>query len=344
MSSPLLSFPAPFDFFKLDNYGFTLVEDEDEDKHLPSLLKMYQPLNDKKIQAQRTRWHKELAKKHTLTRDMSELKRLCRKGIPPEMRGLVWFHLSGAAQKKQKDPNLYKNLLNTHKNQVTEATKQIDNDIDRTYPEHPFISQADTRQLLRNILVAYAFYNPHIGYCQSMNFLAAILLLHMGEENAFYTLTCMLSDDSYLPQDLFDPTLNGLYCETHVLDKLVQERYPKIHAHLKKLDVNMVLFATKWFMLVFLNVFPMETSLRIWDTFFYEGYKVLFRIGLTFLHMQENKIMATESIGDVLQLIGRTAKEVFDCRMLLKNSFQIRRFDRKKIQTLRHDFAKQKSK
>jgi hypothetical protein len=165
----------------------------------------------------------------------------------------------------------------------------------------------------------------------------------MGEENAFYVLDAMLSEDKYLPEDLFDPTLNGLYCETHVLNGLVKERYPKIHAHLTRLDVNFVLFATKWFMLVYLNVFPMETSLRIWDTFFFEGYKVLFRIGLTFLHMNEAKILATTNIGEILQLFNKLGKEVFDCRNLLKNSFQIRRFGRKKIQLLRKEHNKPKS-
>lgn len=38
---------------------------------------------------------------------------------------------------------------------------------------------------LRRVLVAFSLYNPKIGYCQSMNFLAGLLLLFMDEEKTF---------------------------------------------------------------------------------------------------------------------------------------------------------------
>ena len=43
----------------------------------------------------------------------------------------------------------------------------------------------------------YSFHNEKLGYCQSMNFVVAMLLLNMDEENAFWTLVIMLED--YLP-------------------------------------------------------------------------------------------------------------------------------------------------
>lgn len=55
-----------------------------------------------------------------------------------------------------------------------------------------------------------------IGYCQSLNFLVGILLMHMDEEDAFWTLDAMLRD--YLPSDLYDPSLRGLHCELYVMN------------------------------------------------------------------------------------------------------------------------------
>ena len=42
------------------------------------------------------------------------------------------------------------------------------------------------------MLVAYANRNRDVGYCQSMNFLAAVLLLVVDEESAFWCLAAIV--------------------------------------------------------------------------------------------------------------------------------------------------------
>ena len=42
------------------------------------------------------------------------------------------------------------------------------------------------------MLLAYARHNPSVGYCQGMNFLAALLLLLMEEEAAFWCLAAIV--------------------------------------------------------------------------------------------------------------------------------------------------------
>ncbi|MFQ6646826.1 hypothetical protein Gotur_019763, partial [Gossypium turneri] len=58
-------------------------------------------------------------------------------------------------------------------------------DLPRTFPGHPALDD-DGRNALRRLLTAYARHNPSVGYCQAMNFFAALLLLLMPEENAFW--------------------------------------------------------------------------------------------------------------------------------------------------------------
>ena len=53
-------------------------------------------------------------------------------------------------------------------------------------------------QVLRRVLLAYSLYNPVIGYCQSMNFLADFLLLRMDEEGAFWTMVALLGEERYM--------------------------------------------------------------------------------------------------------------------------------------------------
>jgi hypothetical protein len=69
------------------------------------------------------------------------------------------------------------------------------------------------RTALRNVLRAFALHRPHIGYCQSMNSLVAMLLVVFdasrrptAEEDAFWTLA--LLEDQILP-DYHTPSLVG---------------------------------------------------------------------------------------------------------------------------------------
>ena len=44
---------------------------------------------------------------------------------------------------------------------------------------------------------AYSWHNPEIGYCQSMNFIAAVCLLYVDEPTAFAMLATIV--EMYMP-------------------------------------------------------------------------------------------------------------------------------------------------
>ena len=66
----------------------------------------------------------------------------------------------------------------------------ITKDLHRQFPCHEmFATQGGWGQKnLYNVLIAYATHNPDVGYCQAMAPLAAVLLMHMPEEQAFWSL------------------------------------------------------------------------------------------------------------------------------------------------------------
>ena len=45
---------------------------------------------------------------------------------------------------------------------------------------------------LRRVLQAFALHNPDIGYCQSLNFVAGMMLLFLSEEEAFWLLVTVV--------------------------------------------------------------------------------------------------------------------------------------------------------
>jgi len=64
----------------------------------------------------------------------------------------------------------------------------------RTFPTNENFKSEGGIGALRRVLVAYSIRNREVGYCQSMNFLCAIILLHMTEEKAFWTLAGLVED------------------------------------------------------------------------------------------------------------------------------------------------------
>lgn len=82
----------------------------------------------------------------------------------------------------------------------TPAVYTILQDIPRTYANHVLFMNEDSaaRQALFNVLVTYADVDPSVGYCQGMSYVAAALLMHMNEEDAFWSLFTLLQSDKHL--------------------------------------------------------------------------------------------------------------------------------------------------
>lgn len=74
-------------------------------------------------------------------------------------------------------------------------------DLARTFPGNAWVALGDGQAALRRVLLAFSAQNPRIGYCQSMNFLAAALLLALdrSEEKAFWVLVCLIDDGGMAP-------------------------------------------------------------------------------------------------------------------------------------------------
>lgn len=87
-----------------------------------------------------------------------------------------------ALRKNSRDNPKYEDLLKdcggkeTHwADEVERVNKKVTvtflkiKDLRRTFPKEEFFQSEETLNSLRNVLNVYAYYNPSIGYCQSMN-------------------------------------------------------------------------------------------------------------------------------------------------------------------------------
>ncbi|KAL2246215.1 TBC1 domain family member 2B [Sesamum indicum] len=256
----------------------------------------------------------------TLTNAIT-LKRLIRKGIPPNLRPKVWFTLSGAAKKKSTVPDSYYNdLTSAVEDKVTSATKQIDHDLPRTFPGHPWLDTPEGHAALRRVLVGYSFRDSDVGYCQGLNYVAALLLLVMKtEEEAFWMLAVLL--ENVLVNDCYTNNLSGCHVEQRVFKDLLTKKCPRIAAHLEALEFDVSLVCTEWFLCLFSKSLPSETTLRVWDVLFYEGAQVLFNVALAIFKMNERQLLTTHHVGDVINVIQRSTHHLFDPDELLTVAF-----------------------
>ena len=114
------------------------------------------------------------------------------------------------------------------------ADREIAKDIKRTFPWME--SFGDRESATRNVLLAYSYRNPAIGYCQSLNFICGTLLMApLSEEDAFFALATIIED--LMPSDYYthDDDLLGARIDQLVFAELLAQSLPNLNARLDEL-------------------------------------------------------------------------------------------------------------
>ncbi|KAL4641713.1 hypothetical protein GN956_G10407 [Arapaima gigas] len=218
-----------------------------------------------------SQWDRMLIKKTNKVKDQ------CRKGIPASLRARCWPLLCRATERKSRNADLYERL------EAAPALQSwvdvIERDIDRQFPFHEMFLSKDghgQRGLFR-VLKAYTQFRPDEGYCQGQGPVAAVLLMIMPAEEAFWCLVQI--SEQYLP-GYYSPLLEGVIFDAGILDRVLRKACPAASKHLKKHGVEPLMFATGWLMCLYTRHLPFNTLLRVWDLFFCYGVRVLFQVAV----------------------------------------------------------------
>ncbi|RHZ52356.1 hypothetical protein CDV55_102571 [Aspergillus turcosus] len=289
----------------------------------------------------------------------SKMKRFIRKGIPAEFRGAAWFWYAGGFDLLNRHPGLYDRLVKEAMDSPNNDDKEhIERDLHRTFPDNlhfkpEFVDEAmnsgtssgssnpkyssvtvETQmiQSLRRVLYAFSLHNPKVGYTQSLNFITGMLLLFLPEEKAFWMLHIMTS--VYLP-GTHEISLEGANIDLWILMVLLKESLPHIYNKIAgntgrsktpALTVDsrlpdITLGLTNWLMSLFIGSLPLETTLRVWDVFFFEGSKTFFRVSLAIFKACEKDILAVSDPMEVFQVVQTVPKKLLDANALLEDCF-----------------------
>lgn len=200
---------------------------------------------------------------------------------------------------------------------------------------------------LRRVLSAFAIFNPSIGYCQSLNFLGGMLLLFVeSEEQAFWLLNIITR--VYLP-GTHEMNLEGSKVDLSVLMNELEAVLPNVwskisddgsgttkkksrraryHRHAVSVSGEnlppVTLALTAWFMSCFIGTLPIETTLRVWDVFFYEGSKTLFRVALAIFKAGESEIKSINDPMEVFAVVQSLPRKMVDANHFMDICFKKR--------------------
>ncbi|KAJ7314095.1 hypothetical protein JRQ81_006030 [Phrynocephalus forsythii] len=215
-----------------------------------------------------------------LSRRFQKVKLRCRKGIPSSLRAKAWQLLSNSKELLDQNPGKFEDLERQPGD--PKWLDVIEKDLHRQFPFHEMFAArgGHGQQDLYRILKAYTIYRPDEGYCQAQAPVAAVLLMHMPAEQAFWCLVQIC--EKYLP-GYYSAGLEAIQLDGEIFFALLRRASPIAYRHLKRYKIDPILYMTEWFMCIFSRTLPWCSVLRVWDMFFCEGVKIIFRVGLVLL-------------------------------------------------------------
>ena len=207
---------------------------------------------------------------------------------------------------------------------------QINKDIPRTFSHHPQFSSEEAldvvslRPGLRRILRAFCSRSPCVGYCQGLNYIAAMLLLALESEQRALCILCALCQ--HMLPNYFGPALQGVAIDASVLSDLLSLKLPDLQQHFNRIGLgkDMLLSAfAQWFMCLWAMSLPSESIYRVWDAILTSGkaHKTMLRVALAVLMLLKPSLLQCSSSEDALHQLRNGCQSFFDSEALMSAAY-----------------------
>ncbi|XP_059139874.1 EVI5-like protein isoform X3 [Physella acuta] len=268
------------------------------------------------------------------------LKELVRKGIPHEFRGMAWQLILGVHDSP------FKQEYAEHMKKTSPCEKLIRRDIARTFPDHEFFKVKDGfgQESLFNVMKAYSLHDREVGYCQGSGFIVGLLLMQMPEEDAFAVLVRLMQD--FRLRELFKPSMAELGLCMFKLECLMQELLPTLLIHFQTQNFDTSMYASSWFLTLYVTSLPLSLARRIMDLFVSEGMEMIFRVGIAILQSCQEDLLALDMEGLLMYLqkdLRNRFEQEQDQENLLTTAYSIK-YSHKKMKKLEKEYTALKTK
>lgn len=266
----------------------------------------------------------------------ANLKKILRKGVPDQYRAEVWGSILGSDVAQRESPKAYGLYLEEGPSEKT--CDEIERDLHRTFASNKKFQAEEGRSALRNVLRAFAVHNPRVRYCQGLNFVAAIFLMFMDEERAFWALASAV--DRLGVERYYTEGMVLLRADHKVLYHLIRIKLPKIYKLFVDQRIELSCISSEWFITWFSTSLPVATVLRIWDSLLFEGFKVLFRVAIGIFKRSESEILRLKSFDALMENAKDWPKRLHDHNELVNWSFRKLKLKRRDLTAFRETASK----
>lgn len=174
---------------------------------------------------------------------------------------------------------------------------------------------------LRRVLCAYSYYDREVGYCQGMNFIAAMFITIMPEKEAFWMLVSIMNDKPCELRGLFGKGMTWTHKVLFVAEKLIHHFLPKLAKHLDNENIHVTMYATQWLLTQYTSSFNFDLVTRVWDCFLVEGFKTIYRVMLALLQMAQ-PILLKMSFEEILGFF-RDMPDTIDGNLVMETAMKI---------------------
>ena len=214
---------------------------------------------------------------------------------------------------KQKDETTIKEYTEDKLKIIYNSFDIIKKDIDRT-SQLDYFKNGNGKIELKNILESMSIIKENVGYCQGMSFIGQFLLsiTKYDEERSFDVFSALITKANYgnLMSDNFEQMKKYFY----VFERLINIYLPDLDIVLKRNNVSASYYITPWFITLFTHSFCTNHTrllLRIFDTFVFDGWICIIRIGLLLLKHYQNYLIEMK-FEEILQFLINELKEKYD--------------------------------
>eukprot|EP00388_Colpodella_angusta_P043297 GDKK01059051.1.p1 GENE.GDKK01059051.1~~GDKK01059051.1.p1 ORF type:complete len:619 (-),score=123.00 GDKK01059051.1:72-1928(-) len=152
------------------------------------------------------------------------------------------------------------------------------------------------------VLGSWVYFRPDVGYVQGMNYIAAVLLLHLEPFRAFQVFANLLTSPSLL--GLFQLNREAVQIRYTLFNSLLEIVVPEVARAFKVHQIPPDMFLLEWFLSLFAKAIPFRAALVVWDLVLVDGEEMLFLTAVALVRCLRKKILRPEmdfaSIAGVL--------------------------------------------